>query len=71
MCVSAASVALLGGRWDDVKWVISVFVSMFGTIAALWMFHTARRDRLAEKPNDGGRPFRFSTPRVDPLDHRR
>ena len=44
LAMISSSTALVGLTFHDVQWAISVFASLFGTCAALWMFNQRNRD---------------------------
>ena len=43
LCLFSSTTAALGVRFDDVKWFVSVCVSLFGTCAALWIFRANQK----------------------------
>jgi hypothetical protein len=49
LCLASSTTALLSTRLDDIKWLVSTLVSLFGTVAAICMFSIARRDRAAKE----------------------
>jgi hypothetical protein len=45
LCLASSTVAAAGMRLEDLKWLLSLLVSIFGTLAGIWMF---RRQQQSE-----------------------
>lgn len=43
LAVAAATTPLVGARFDDLKWAISVIVSVFGSLVAIYLFRAHAR----------------------------
>jgi hypothetical protein len=65
LCVGTTSVGFLGISFDNFTRLFCAFVSLVGTVASVWMFQAARRERHAQAPDKSRFPFR-----PDVRDHR-
>jgi hypothetical protein len=58
--VLAITTPLVGLRFDDIKWGVSIVASIFGTLAALYIARANRRCGVCEARDEAARIVRES-----------